>query len=143
MTNPPPAELLSQLTSLPKLVYYDWEITGARMTSWRVLAQLIATIAGKSQFTTNTAGQPWMIAVEPKLGNAATEVTADSPAEWSLTRKSHLGFTGIELVALVRWLESTNFPKFSFELPPDRPMQAASAPLSPPVNTPAKKTPGN
>jgi len=143
MTNPPPAELLSQLTSVPKLVYYDWEITGARMTSWRVLAQLIATIAGKSQFTTNTAGQPWMIAVEPKLGNAATEVTADSPAEWSLTRKSHLGFTGIELVALVRWLESTNFPKFSFELPPDRPMQSSSAPLSPPVGSRAKKTPGN
>ena len=146
LTNPPPAELLSQLTSQPKLVYYDWEITQTRLTSWRVLAQLFAMIAGKSQFTTNTAGLPWMIAVEPKLGNTATEITADSPAEWSLVRKSHIGFTGVELVALARWLESTNFPKLSFELPPERPVQAASTPPSPSANAPAapaKKPPGN
>ena len=146
LTNPPPAELLSQLTSQPKLVYYDWEITQTRLTSWRVLAQLFAMIAGKSQFTTNTAGLPWMMAVAPKLGNTATEITADSPAEWSLVRKSHIGFTGIELVALARWLESTNFPKLSFELPPERPVQAASTPPSPSANAPAapaKKPPGN
>ena len=146
LTNPPPAELLSQLTSQPKLVYYDWEITQTRLTSWRVLAQLFAMIAGKSQFTTNTAGLPWMIAVERKLGNTATEITADSPAEWSLVRKSHIGFTGIELVALARWLESTNFPKLSFELPPERPVQAASTPPSPSANAPAapaKKPPDN
>jgi hypothetical protein len=146
MTNPPPAELLSQLTSQPKLLYYDWEITGARMTSWRILAQLISTIAGKSQFTTNTAAQPWMIAVEPKLGNAATEITADSPAEWTLVRKSHIGFTGVELVALARWMESTNFPKLGFELPPDQPARPAATALSPPANAPpapAKRPQGN
>jgi hypothetical protein len=146
LTNPPPAELLSQLASQPKLVYYDWEITQARLTSWRILAQLFAMIAGKSQFTTNTPGLPWMMAVEPKLGNTATEITADSPAEWSLVRKSHIGFTGVELVALARWLESTNFPKLSFELPPERPVQAISTPRAQPVNAPAapaKKPPDN
>ena len=103
-------------------------------------------IAGTPQFTTNTAGLHWMIAVEPKLGNAATEIFADSPAQWSLVRKSHIGFTGVELVALARWLESTHFPKLSFELPPDRPVQAASTPPSPPANAPkapVKKPPGN
>jgi hypothetical protein len=89
---------------------------------------------------------PWMIAVEPKLGNTATEITADSPAVWSLVRKSHIGFTGIELVALARWLESTNFPKLSFELPPERPVQTASTPRGPAgnaPNAPANKPPGN
>jgi len=146
LINPPPAELLSQLASQPKLVYYDWEITQARLTSWRVLAQLIAMITGKPQFTTNTPGLPWMIAVEPKLGNTATEITADSPAVWSLARKSHIGFTGVELVSLARWLESTNFPKLSFELPPERPGQTASPLQAPPGNAPAapaKKPPGN
>jgi hypothetical protein len=143
-TNPLPPELLTQLGSQPKLVYYDWEITQARLTSWRVLAQLLAMVAGKSQFTTNTAGLPWMIAVEPKLGNTATEITADAPAEWTLVRKSHLGFTGVEVVALARWLESTNFPKLSFELPPDSPVPAPGlrpGTANPPV-VPGKK-PGN
>jgi hypothetical protein len=86
-----------------------------------------------------------MIAVEPKLGNTATEITADSPAVGG-ARKSHLGFTGVELVSLARWLESTNFPKLSFELPPERPGLTASPPQAPPVNAPtapAKKPPGN
>ena len=145
-TNPPPAELLMQLTSQPKLVYYDWEITQARLKSWRIMAQLFATIAGQPQFTTNTAGLPWMMAVEPRLGNTITEIAADSPSEWSLVRKSHIGFTGIELVALARWLESTNFPKLGFDLPPARPVRAGSTPPSPPATAPAapaNKPPGN
>jgi hypothetical protein len=120
--------LLSQLTSQPKLVYYDWEITQARLASWRILAQLFSIIADKPQFTTNTAGLPWMMAVESKLGNTITEITADSSTEWSLVRKSHIGFTGIELVALTRWLESTNFPKLSFELAQDRHLKRSPPP---------------
>ena len=144
-TNPPP-ELLAQLANQPKLIYYDWEITEARLMSWRIMAQLFATIAGQPQFTTNTAGLPWMMAVEPRLGNTITEIAADSPSEWSLVRKSHIGFTGIELVALARWLESTNFPKLGFDLPPARPVRAGSTPPSPPATAPpapANKPPGN
>ena len=86
-----------------------------------------------------------MIAVEQKLGNSVTEITADSPTTCSLVRSSHIGFTGVELVALTRWLESTRFPKLSFELPPDRPLPPASRP--PPAaadapDAPAKKRPG-
>jgi hypothetical protein len=138
LTNPPPAELIAQLKNQPKLVCYDWEITQARVASWRVLFQLFAMVAGKSQFSTNNAGLPWLLAAEPKLGNTATEIAANSPAEWSLTRKSHVGFTGVELVALAVWLESTNFPKIGFELPPDGPVQAASMRPSSPANAPIK-----
>ena len=50
------------------------------------------------------------MAVVPPLGNTITEVVADSPSQWSFTRRSHLGLTGIEIAGLARWLESTNFP---------------------------------
>ena len=143
-TNPPP-ELLAQLANQPKLIYYDWEITEARLMSWRIMAQLFAMIADKPQFTTNTAGLPWMMAVEPKLGNTITEITAESPAEWSLVRKSYLGFTGVELTALTRWLESTRFPKLSFDLPPERPLTNPSKPPAAGARTrttPAPQSPG-
>ena len=93
------------------------------------MSQLFAIIGDKPQLTTNMAALPWITAVGPKLGNTVTEVTANSPKEWSLVRKSHVGFTGAELVALARWLESTNFPRFGFELPADRPL----APVKPPA----------
>ena len=131
LTNPPPAELLGQFAGRDDLVYYDWEITQARLMQWRVMAQLFAVIAGESQFSTNNAGLPWLMKVEPHLGNTITEITAKSPGEWSATRKSHIGLTGVELVALTRWLESTNFPRLSFELPPDHLAPPADAPVPP------------
>jgi len=119
LTNPPPAELLSQLATT-NLLCYDWEITQTRLSHGQVMAQLFAIVADKPQFMTNTAGLPWLMAIAPRLGNTVTEITADSPSQWSLTRKSHLGLTAVELIALARWLESTNFPRLSFDLPPAR-----------------------
>ena len=141
LTNPPPGELLSELATEPKLVYYDWEITQARLTSWRIMAQLFAMLADKPQLTTNTASLAWMMAVESKLGNTITEVTAESPVEWSVARKSHLGFTAVELVALTRWLESVAFPKLSFELPADRTPRPASKSPPPAANAPTQPAP--
>jgi hypothetical protein len=40
-----------------------------------------------------------------------------SPQELSLVRKSQLGFTGFELAALMRWVESPGFP-LRYERPP-------------------------
>ncbi len=120
-TNPPPDELLSQVTSRTNMVYYDWEITQGRLRQWHVMAQTLAVIRGTPQFATNSAGLAWMMSVAPHLGNSITEIVADTPARWSLTRKSHAGLTGFEIVALTRWLESTNFPKLSFDLPATMP----------------------
>jgi hypothetical protein len=128
LTNPPPSDLLAQFLDRKDLVYYDWEITEARLAQWRVMAQLFAVIADKPQLTTNTAALPWLTKVEPKLGNTVTEIAASSPKEWTLVRKSHIGFTGVELVALARWLESTNFPMVSFDLPRDRPLHSQKPP---------------
>jgi hypothetical protein len=116
-TNPPPPELLAQVTSRSNLVYYDWEITQDRLAQWTILNQTASVIANKSQFRTNLPALPWLGKVGPLLGNTITEVTADSPTQWSLVRRSHMGLTGFEIVALVRWLESTNFPGLGIDLP--------------------------
>ncbi|HKS37114.1 MAG TPA: hypothetical protein VJW76_07995, partial [Verrucomicrobiae bacterium] len=130
VTNPPPGDLLVQFLGRKDLVYYNWEITEARLAQWRVMAQLFAVIADKPQLTTNSAALPWLIKVESQLGNTVTEIASASPKEWTLVRKSHLGFTGAELVGLARWLESTNFPSLSFDLPRDRPLPSLKPPAA-------------
>jgi hypothetical protein len=126
-TNPIPSELLSQVAGKSNLVYYDWEITQDRLYQWTITSQNFAVITGSGQLRTNTAGLPWLLNVRSHLGNTVTEITARSPAEWSLVRKSHIGFSALELVALTRWLENTRFPRLGLVLPPDLPDRPASA----------------
>jgi hypothetical protein len=118
---PPPADLLAQFVPRPDVLYYDWEITQARLGHWRHLAQLFAIIAGQPQFSKDMPGLNWLMQMEtePFLGNTITEITAVSPNEWLLTRRSHIGFNGLELVALARWVESRDFPRPSLRLPDD------------------------
>ena len=86
---------------------------------WRVLSQLAAVVSGQAQLQTNSAALPWLMAIESRLGNTITEVSASSPKEWTVIRKSHIGLTGFELVALARWLESPGFPRPGVWLGPE------------------------
>jgi hypothetical protein len=130
-TNTVPAELLAQFVGRTNALYYDWEITQARLEQWRMMVQLFAVISERPQFTTNTAALPWLMGIEKHLGNSVTEVVAESPREWLLTRKSHLGLTGVELIAFARWLESVEFPCLSLELPADPRLQRRKASAKP------------
>jgi hypothetical protein len=130
-TNPPPADLLAQFVSRPDVLYYDWEITQPRLAQWRNMAQLFAVILREPQMSTNTAGLNWLVHVEPLLGNTITEITAVSPKEWTLVRRSHAGFTGLELVTLTRWLESREFPRLSLRLPEEPKTAPRSSPSTP------------
>jgi hypothetical protein len=118
-SRPPPKELLAQFIQRPDVVYYDWEITQTRVGQWRHLSQLFSVIVGQPQLSTNMAGLNWLLLMEkePLLGNTITEITTVSPNEWLLVRRSHLGLTGLELVALTRWIESRDFPRLSIRLP--------------------------
>jgi hypothetical protein len=109
---PLPPELLGQLTQRTNLVYYDWEITGARLLQWRQLDQVLSMLTPDQlpQFPGLAAGPPWLAAISPLLGNSVTEVMLTSPQELTLVRKSHFGLTGFELVALVKWLDDPGFP---------------------------------
>lgn len=113
-TNPPPAELLSQFLPRTNLVYYDWEITEAKLAQWVPIFQLTAMLSPNPSFPGAAAANQWLRAVSPKLGNTISEVTAVSPTELKAVRRSDLGLTAIELTWLARWLDNPAFPAFTY-----------------------------
>ena len=123
-TNPPPAELLNQFLPRTNLVYYDWEITEAKLEQWMKTMQLVSMLT--MQFSPTGFGNRWLTNCAPKLGNTITEVTAVSPTELKAVRRSDLGLTAIELTWLARWLDNPAFPAFAYPtnampgLPPTR-----------------------
>lgn len=113
-TNPPPAELLNQFLPRTNLVYYDWEITEAKLAQWVPIFQLTTMLSASPSFPGAAAGNQWLRAVSPKLGNAITEVTAVSPTELKAVRRSDIGLTAIELAVLTRWLDNPAFPALAY-----------------------------
>jgi len=113
-TNPPPAELLNQFLPRTNLVYYDWEITEAKLAQWVPIFQLSAMMSATPSFPGAAAAHAWLRAVSPKLANTITEVTAASPADLRAVRRSDLGLTAIELALLARWLDNPAFPAFAY-----------------------------
>jgi hypothetical protein len=128
-TNPPPAELFAQLGNRRDLVYYDWEITQDRIIYASQFYQLLDLAQDREPYSPAAPPQKWLAAAHAMLGNSVTELRQVSPKELALDRKSHAGFTGIELVTLVQWFNSAGFP-FTFELPP-RNVEVSSAPPAP------------
>lgn len=113
-TNPPPAELLNQFLPRTNLVYYDWEITEAKLAQWVPIFQLTAMLSANPSFPGAAAANQWLRTVSPKLGNTITEVTAVSPTELKAVRRSDLGLTAIELTLLSRWLDNPAFPALAY-----------------------------
>ncbi|MEN9574901.1 MAG: hypothetical protein RL514_2756 [Verrucomicrobiota bacterium] len=113
-TNPPPAELLNQFLPRTNLVYYDWEITEAKLAQWVPIFQLSAMMSATPSFPGAAAAHAWLRGVSPKLANTITEVTATSPTELHAVRRSDLGLTAIELTLLARWLDNPAFPAFAY-----------------------------
>jgi hypothetical protein len=120
---PLPPELLSQINGRTNLVLYDWELTAQRVSGWRHVKGLYRLLAGYTPPPTNYAGEAWLsdTNVMGRLGNTGTEVTLISPRELAALRNSSLGLTGLELVALLRWLDDPAFPSLS------EPQQSAAA----------------
>ena len=114
----PPADLLNRFIEHKDIVYYDWEITGARLEHWIFLGQSARVAFKRAQLPAETDSFKFLKAVAPKLGNTITEVVQTAPTAFSWVRKSHLGFTGLELHLLADWVESPSFPLgFHSDLP--------------------------
>lgn len=129
---PVPDALLAQLNGAENLVYYHWEITQNRIDFFKNLFQLLAFLADRPQMKADGDGLRWLNAVAPKMGNAVTIVTAPAPQTLNLVRKSYFGFTGLELAAVVRWLESESCPWIDAEfLSAWKTKPAANPPKSP------------
>lgn len=106
----PPKELFAQLQGRNDLLYYDWEITEARLLQSRGLYQVLDMVHLRPMAGTNDPSFKWFDQAAPRLGNSVTEMSMTSRTELKVVRKSHIGFTGFELATMMRWLDSPNFP---------------------------------
>lgn len=113
---PAPSPLFDQLNSKENIVYYQWEITQRRIETYKTLNRLLSFLFQKPQGDSKGEGYRWLAAIEPKMGNAVTIVTAPEPKKLELVRKSHFGLTGLELTAIARWIEASAFPWIDTEL---------------------------
>jgi hypothetical protein len=102
--NPIPAELVQQFVTRTNLLVYDWELTGPRLTQIRPIAQFAAMGSGLRIPTYSDGASKWLIALRDKFQNAITEVALVNAREVSLTRRSDLGFSALELAALAQWI---------------------------------------
>ena len=91
-------------------VYYDWEITGPRTDQWLYMGQFARLVCNKDQLPFSSPATLWLKDIAPRLGASLTVITQTGPNQLSFTRKSTIGFTGIELNLLADWLESPQFP---------------------------------
>jgi len=107
---PLPSELLREVTGRANLVYYDWELTGPRLDEWTYLGQMLRRMFRKSHMSPDSAGTAWLQAIESRLGNCGTMITAAGPNRLRFLRNGSLGLCSVELELLADWLESPQFP---------------------------------
>lgn len=114
----PPEELFS-FTKKPQVAWYDWEITEERVNAWRRIYMLGLMGFFRESPVTNAPTQRLLdvLGQGKKLGNSISEASVTGPAELTFVRHSHLGFTGVEIVSALRWMDSANFP-FTWERTP-------------------------
>ena len=128
---PIPAELLAEFTGKENLVYYNWEITGQRLEKWNLLIQFAAILSDRrEQLVNDTKGIEFLTALRPKLGNTITDATIDGN-RLTITRKSQLGLTALELSLLSRWLDNPRFPSPTLQWPPAPAKQRTAKPKQP------------
>lgn len=106
-----PQELLQRLTSRTNLIYYGWEITEPRLNQWLFMGQSARLAFRRAQMPGTATSFLFLKTAAPKLGNTVTEVLLSDPSTLSFVRKSHLGFTAVELHLLADWIESPAFPR--------------------------------
>lgn len=126
-TNLPP-ELLQQFMSKPKVIYYDWEITEAKLTYWIGLYPMLAMSANRLPVANSPDPFKWLRAIAPKLGNTVTEAELAAPDEIKVLRRSPASLSGLELNLLARWLDQNGFPKWDQQASPSMSLPAIPAP---------------
>jgi len=131
-TNLPP-ELLQQFVGRTNVIYYDWEITEARVNQWITFSPLLFMTSNRLPMANSPVPYQWLRAIATKLGNAVTEAELAAADEVKVLRNSPAGFTSLELYILTRWLDQTGFPKWDEEVGPVMTVPDAAA------NPPAPK----
>ncbi|MBN2506749.1 MAG: hypothetical protein JXQ71_08650 [Verrucomicrobia bacterium] len=145
ITNPPPPELYAQFLGpgTTNLFYYHWELTSERLPQMSRLWQLIDIARNRVLPSSNQPSVRWLLAAAPLLGNASTEARQTAERDVTVTRRSHLGLTALEIATLLRWVDSSGFP-LTFAPPPafkHNPPPAAAPTPSPKPRPPGKINP--
>jgi hypothetical protein len=112
---PMPQALLDQVIGRTNLIYYDWEITAARLEQWPAINQIVSMATDQTLNPEATAADRWLAKITPKLGNTITELSAISPTEWKLVRRAPIGLSSTELIAFLRWFNHSAFPHLGKE----------------------------
>jgi hypothetical protein len=107
-----PDSLLAQVEGRTNLVYYDWELTGRRLSEWLILGKMISNRAEGQSSDAEIAGfdeSQWLGRLAGLAGNTVTEITRVAPNDnLYIKRKGPLGLTAVELVLLADWLCDAN-----------------------------------
>jgi hypothetical protein len=107
---PVPPELMREIASKPKLLYYDWEINQARADQWQNIMQVYLIASTLPMPRGDLSAQKWIRAAGKLMGNCGTEISLTAPNELTLVRNSPIGLTGFEMNVLEYWLDSPEFP---------------------------------
>ena len=89
----------------------------------------------RGQLVNKTKGIAFITSLFQKLGNTITDA-AVSGNELTITPKSHLGLSALEIALLTRWLDNPQFPKLTLEWP-----KTTEAPRTKPKRVIRKKKP--
>lgn len=116
-TNPPPAALVGHVAKKENLIYYDWEITQARLSQLKLVFQFASWLSSRPKLAADSSADKWVNAIGASLGNTATEITLASPRELKLVRRSHLGLSAFEIMSLAYWAGRDEFPLDKMRLP--------------------------
>lgn len=103
-------ELLEEISGRTNLVYYHWELTGARIHSCLYIGQFLSVILRQPPLPMDSVSAVWLKTIMPRLGNCTTTISVTGANQLSFTRRSSLGFSAAELNLLGFWLESPRFP---------------------------------
>ena len=128
---PIPQEMLGEFIGKENLVYYNWEITGQRLEKWSLLIQFAAILSDRrEQLINKTKGIAFITSLYPKLGNTITDAAIDGN-RITITRKSHLGLSALEIALLTRWIDNPRFPTPTLEWPPAPEIKRTAKPKLP------------
>jgi hypothetical protein len=112
------ASMLEDLSAQTNLVCYDWELTAPRIESCLFDGQILRMALRHPPLPMDSASVNWLRTVKDRLGNSTTRIALTRPNQLTFDRTSTIGLTGAELNLLADWLESTQFPRGLYSLPP-------------------------